>query len=175
MALSSYDITITSAANVTATATMCSGPTYTVTAVRITAQPVFTDFASINDTQYPAGSNLISATGGTVVTSSPYVVTGATTAAIAKTTITGTYSTVTNIATFVIPFGTSFSSSTPEYSVGGSPREYDYSAYFVKTSGGVTSVADMIIAGKVRMQIGTEPRVPSGGSSTYLACSVTQV
>jgi len=175
MALSSYDITITSAANVTATATMCSGPTYTVTAVRITAQPVFTNFTSINNTQYPAGSNLVSATGGTVVTTSPYVVTNATTAAIAKTTITGTYSTVTNAATFVIPFGASFNSATQEYEVNGSPREYDYAAYFIKTSGGVTSVADMIIAGKVRMQIDSTPRVPSAGSTTYLACSVTQV
>jgi hypothetical protein len=33
----------------------------------------------------------------------------------------------------------------------------------------------MIIAGKVRMQIDSTPRVPSAGSTTYLACSVTQV
>jgi hypothetical protein len=82
---------------------------------------------------------------------------------------------VTNVATFVIPFGASFNSATQEYESGGSPREYDYAAYFVKTSGGVTSVADMIIAGKVLMQIDSTARVPSDGSSTYLACSVTQV
>jgi hypothetical protein len=165
MGLYSYDIEIASAAAKTVTATMCSAPTYTVSSVRLVAQPVFYGSAQINGVSYSPGEPLIQATGGTVFTTSPLSVTGATTTALSTTVITGTYSSATTAAVFVVPFGTTFNASTAETDAGGSPREY----------GGVTALAETIIAGDIRVSIGREPRVPAGGPSTYKACSVTQV
>jgi hypothetical protein len=175
MGLLSYSVAITAASNVTVTATMCSAPTYTVSSVKLSAQPVFSEYTSINNTQYQPGENLVRATGGTVVSSSPYIVVNATTATVAATVITGVYSSATTSAAFVLPFGATYDAATKEYETAGSPRQYDYSAYFIKSAGGSTSVADMIIGGTVQMRIGYTPRVPSDGSSTYRACSVTQV
>jgi hypothetical protein len=173
MSVSSFEVAITQAQAVTVTATMCSAPTYTVSAVRLYANPVFSDTATINGSQYGPGSPLISATGGTVASTAPFVVQGATTAAISSTTINGTYSTANLTAAFVIPFGTTFNGSTNEYDVGGSPRLYDYTARFISISGGVTATADLITAGSIRLSVGSVPRVPLS-DSTYKACSVTQ-
>lgn len=175
MGLYSYDIEIASAAAKTVTATMCSAPTYTVSSVRLVAQPVFYGSAQINGVSYSPGEPLIQATGGTVFTTSPLSVTGATTTALSTTVITGTYSSATTAAVFVVPFGTTFNASTAETDAGGSPREYKYTASFVTSNGGVTALAETIIAGDIRVSIGREPRVPAGGPSTYKACSVTQV
>lgn len=175
MGLANYDITISAAANVTVTAVMCSAPTYTVSAVRMLAQPVFKSAALINGVNYSPGQSLISADGGTVTTTVPLTVTGATTAAVSAVTINGTYSSAATSATFIVPFGASFNSATNEYAVGGSPRDYSYTASFIASAGGVTSVAETIIAGKVYVTIENVPRVPAAGSSSNKACSVTQV
>lgn len=173
MPSSAFDISIASAVGVTVTATMCSAPTYAVSAVRIVADPVFTGTATVNEVQYGPGSPLISVTGGTVLSTYPFVVTGATTATVSSTTIAGVYSTAATTATFVIPFGTTYSATAAEYEPGASPREYEYSARFITTSNGVTAVADLITDGKIRLAIGTKPRVPVS-DSTYKACLVTQ-
>ena len=175
MSLDSYDISITNTQPVTMTATMCSAPTYTVSSVRIRSQPVFRESANINGVQYSPGQNLITSTGGTVVSTSPFFSYGATTAASVAVTATGTYSSATTAAAFVIPFGSTFNSATKEYDVGGSPREYSYVASFVTTAGGVTATAETIIAGKILVAIENRTRVPVAGPSTYKACSVTQV
>ena len=175
MALDSYDISVVSAQAVTLTATMCSAPTYTVSSVRLSSQPVFRESANINSVQYSPGENLISSTGGTVISSSPFFAYGTTTAASLAITATGTYSSATTAATFIIPFGSTFNSATKEYDVGGSPREYSYVTSFVTSSGGVTATAEMIIAGKIYVAIENQIRVPVAGPATYKACSVTQV
>ena len=175
MGRENYDITISAAANVTVTAVMCSAPTYAVSAVRMLAQPVFKSAAVINGVNYSPGQPLISASGGTVTATAPLNVTGSTTAAATSVTINGTYSLATTAATFIVPFGTTFNSATKEYEVGGSPRNYTYTASFIATAGGVTSVAETIIAGNVYMTIENAPRVPAAGTSSNKACSCTQV
>lgn len=174
MGLTSYDIAITKAENATVTATMCSAPTYTVSSVRLVASPLFRESASINGTQYLPGAALVSASGGTVATLYPFSVAGATVTARTATTITGTYSSAATAATFVIPFGSTFNSATAEYEVGATPRDYSYTASFISVSGGVTAVAETIIAGNIRVDVQSVPRVPAA-SSGYKACSVTQV
>lgn len=171
MGLSSYDITISQASAVTVTAVMASAPTYTVAAVRLVAQPVFKDFASINGIQYSPGDSLVSAIGGTVSTALVSTVTGATTAAASTTSITGAYYTTTKTAAFVVPFGTTYSSSASEWQSGASPREYGYTASFISSSSGVTAVAEQIIAGKVYLSLDRQIR---GQSSENKAVSVSQ-
>lgn len=174
MGLYSYDIAITKAENATVTASMCSAPTYTVSSVRLIASPVFRESATINGNPYLPGDPLLSASGGTVLSTSPFVTTGATVTARTATTITGTYSTATTAATFVVPFGVTFNAATAEHEVGATPRDYSYTASFISVSGGVTAVAETIIAGSIRVDVESVPRVPTV-SSGYKACSVTQV
>lgn len=175
MGLATYDILVGSASNVAVTAVMCSAPTYTVSSVRMLAQPVFKSAALINGVNYSPGQPLISAAGGTVSSVSPLAVIGATTASISSVTITGTYSSAATAATFIVPFGATFNSETKEHEVNGSPRDYTYIASFVASSGGVTSVAETIIAGKVYVTIENVTRVPAAGTSSNKACLVTQV
>lgn len=173
MALDSYDITVRPAAPVTVTATMCSAPTYAVSGVLVEAEPVFSEPAEINDVSYYPGSPLVSAIGGSVASSSPFVVTGATTATVVMTSITGTYYSSSSSAVFVIPFGTTFNASTRESDVGGSPRRYKYRANFLSAIGAATAVAEQIIAGNIRIVVDTPLRV--GGGTPNKACSITQV
>lgn len=175
MGLYSYDIAVASASAVTVTAVMSEAPTYTVTAVRLLAEPVFNSSALINGVSLLPGDPLVSATGGTVTSTSPLIVYGATTAARSSSTISGTYSSATTSAAFVIPFGTTFNSATAESDVGGSPRRYSYEAHFVTGSVGATALAERIISGDIQMTIGVELRVPAGGTSSNKAISVTQV
>lgn len=175
MAVSTYDIIIANARTVAVTAIMCSAPTYTIETVRLLAQPLFKNLAVIGGIQYAPGVPLITSAGGTIVSTVPFVSSGATTASVSVIAITGTYSTAAKAATFIVPFGESFDRDSNETDVGGSPRQYGYEANFIATSGGVTSIAETIVSGQIRVTIENPPRVTLNPPTTNKACSITQV
>lgn len=175
MAVASYDVTIASARTVAVTAIMCSAPTYSVDSVRVRAWPVFRNASIINGEAYAPGERLVTATGGTVNSTSPFIAVFATTAQAARVDISGTYSSAATAATFVIPFGATFNSSTLETDVGGSPRQYSYIADFIATYGGATVAAETIVSGQILVTIENDLRVPLVPKTSNKACSVTQI
>ena len=163
MAVSSYDIVLTSGQGATVAATMCSAPSYAVSGVRTKVYPKFAEAASINGVSYYAGSPLISYTGGTVVSSSPVVVNGATTSASSTVTLSGAYSVATTTAVITIPWGVLPATST-----------FYYESMLLNGS----AEADDILSGHIYVPVTTPPRIPTtggGGGDTGGACNVRQL
>lgn len=166
-----YNISITSASQKNINAYFCTGATFTPVDVSVELTPVFSEVASINGAAYQPGSPLITATGGTVASTAPFIVTGATTAAVTVANIDGVYQdngNGTGNALFTIPYGTTFDPDSLEHESGGSPRQYLYSAYLTNQVSNVTK----FMTGTIFVNV-APPRVPvSNGDDA--PCSVRE-
>jgi len=145
--------------SMTLTVKICSGTPTGASSTRLIATPQFAELVNINGVAYPPGSPLVTSTGGTVYSTNPLVVDGATTSTADIIWINGTYAQNTKTAAAVIS-----AEAIPARS------QCNYGLWFINSTG--ATINDGLIATGMIYKNSTTVRVPVQNTGLK-TCGVT--